>query len=189
MIRTFIAIELGEAVTSALLHEIELLRPHFPRINWVKPGNLHLTLKFLGNLPSENIPAIFEAATTAIAPLKAFTLDIAGISAFPDATNPRVLSAKCGAGTLETISLAKCIEDSLAPLGYPQEPRAYSPHLTLGRIKLPADAIGIDSFLPEFNTKLFGTIDVSEIVIFKSELKNQGARHTPMQRIPLQRQV
>lgn len=185
MIRTFIAIELSEDVTAALLAEVERLRPQFPRINWVKPDNLHLTIQFLGNLPPDDLPAVFEAAQEAAAASEPFSLTVAGSGVFPDARHPRALYAGCRDGEEAAVSLAGHVSAALSEIGYPADPRRYSPHFTLGRIKQPADALGIESVLPELQARVYGTLEVEELVVFMSELKKQGARHTPMQRIPL----
>lgn len=185
MIRTFLAVEIDEAVTHALLQEVARLKPHFPRINWVKPDNLHLTLKFIGNLPPDDLPELFAAAEQAAAEAEAFPLEVTGVSAFPDLLHPRAVFAGCGEGTAAAIALSGRIEEYVAPLGYPSEARPYHPHFTLGRVKQPADARGLAEFITADKQPVFGTIDVSEIVVFMSELKKHGARHTPMQRIPL----
>ncbi len=185
MIRTFIAVELSEEVRAALLDEVARLKPHFPRINWVKPDNLHLTIQFLGNLQPDDLPGIFEAAQEAAAISAPFSLTVAGAGAFPDADHPRVIYAGCTEGEEAAVTLAGHVSEFLAPIGFPPDARRYRPHFTLGRIKQPADALGIGDFLPELAARHFGMIEVEELVVFMSELKKQGARHTPMQRIPL----
>lgn len=185
MIRTFIAVEISDEVAQAMLAEVARLKPHFPRINWVKPDNLHLTLKFIGNLPPDDLPDIFEAAEQAAEVVAPFSLEVIGSGAFPDLTHPRVIYAGCGEGAELATELAGNVQEFVTPLGFPPEPRLYTPHFTLGRIKQPADARGIEAFAEEMAARRYGVVEVSEIVVYMSELKKQGARHTPMQRIAL----
>lgn len=185
MIRTFIAVEVSPEVRKALGAQIHDLKAHFPKINWVKPDNLHLTLKFIGNIAPDDLPDIFAVTEEAVAEIAGFSLEVCGAGAFPDLIHPRVMYAECTQGREEATQLAEAVEGALAPLGYLPDGRKYAPHLTLGRIKKPSDALGIENHAQELAQARFGVIEVEEVVVFMSELKKHGARHTPMQRIRL----
>lgn len=185
MIRTFIAVEISPEVRKALTAQISHLKGLFPKINWVKPDNLHLTLKFIGNIPPDDLPDIFAVTQEAVADIAGFSLEVCGAGAFPDLVHPRVVYAECTEGREQATALAEAVETALAPLGYLPDGRKYAPHFTLGRIKNPSDALGIEKHAQELALAHFGVIEVEEVVVFMSELKKHGARHTPMQRIRL----
>lgn len=138
-VRLFVAIDVPpetRARLSALVHE---LRGHAPRLNWMRAENLHVTLKFIGHTADENLAAIRNA----LAPVKAeaeMAIRFRGLGFFPNEKRPRVLWAGMEAPPA-LARLAAQIEAALGKLGFPPEERAFSPHLTLARIK--------DSRIPE----------------------------------------
>ena len=112
-------------------------------------------------------------------------LEIGGISALPDLKYPRSIYAGCGEGSDMAQLLNKNIEEEFTPLGYLPDHRAYHPHFTLGRVKKPTDAAEFITIADELSDLVFGAMEVNEVVVFMSELKNSGARYTPMQHVDL----
>lgn len=180
MIRTFIALEINAETRDAIMDDVAVLKHDFPRIKWVGPESLHVTLKFLGDVGQRDLNDIFSAVDEAAARYEPFVVDIETLGVFPNWHAPRVVWAGCGEGVDEVVSLHKDVESSLAELGYDQEKRAFNPHVTLGRIKLPADGYGLfDATRDMLNTN-YGFMDVDAVTVFMSELKRSGPVYTPM---------
>jgi len=133
--RLFIALELPSPVLAAIKSLQDDLKYAIPRraARWSRPEGIHLTLKFLGDVPAERVEFLVEAirATTRLEP--AFDLTVLGIGCFPDKKRPRVLWAGVGGETELLHRLRASLEQHIAPLGYSTEERSFSPHLTLAR--------------------------------------------------------
>jgi len=185
MVRTFLGMEIAREVREALAEVICRLRPSVPAAKWVKPDNLHLTLKFLGNVPASDLEQIFAAARQAAADCQAFELESSGLGCFPNDRYPRVVWAGCAAGSDCAVTLAQRLENEFAALGYEREKRPYSPHLTLARIRDPRDGRGLAAALAAEGAPHFGVTFMEEIVVFMSELRRSGPVYSPMCRIPL----
>jgi len=185
MIRVFIGLELAESVRRDLAREIAGLKTAAPRVRWIRPDNLHLTLMFIGGVPPGDLPELLEAITEVAAAGAPFSLETSGLGIFPDARRPRVVWAGCGEGAEAAGELAGLIDKAAADLGYPPEKRRYQAHVTLGRIKLPADAGSLSEELAGNDSDYYGTTEVEEVCVFMSELRSEGARYTVMHRAPL----
>ncbi len=184
MVRTFLAVEPDEETRANLAEAVRTLREAAPRIRWSLPENLHLTLKFLGEVPPADLEDVFRAADAAAAATESFLLDIEGLRLFPDPRRPRVVSAGCAAGTRELTELAAAVETACAGAGFEPERRPFSPHITLGRIRQPGDAGGVAEGLEAYAEEGFGVVPVREVTVFMSELRRGGAVHSPMHRAP-----
>jgi 2'-5' RNA ligase len=141
LVRSFIAIELPpelKAELAALEERLKAGRHSF--VKWVDPDSVHLTLKFLGSVPVDTIPSIVEAITRASQPWPPFSLQIGGTGVFPNWQRPQVFWVGIGDEVGRLTALHRGLESALAPLGFPPESRAFSPHLTLGRLRDRASA-------------------------------------------------
>jgi len=181
----FIAVAVDEAIVARVTAVQQVLRRAAPRVSWVKPAGMHLTLKFLGDVPEAGVPPLGDALRAAVAPHVPFRLALAGTGAFPDWRRPRVVWAGVADGAEPLAALAASVEHALAPLGLPPERRPFSPHLTLGRIKEPD---GLDALLrlaQAHGRDDFGAMTVREVTLYRSDLSPQGATYTPCARAPL----
>jgi len=135
-IRAFVAIDLPENVRRELGRIQDSLRGKgaAERVRWVKPEGIHLTLKFLGNVPSSTITGIVHAVTEASEGVKPFTISISGLDCFPSSSRPNVIWVGVEGDIAPLTRLQSAVEDRLSVLGYPEEKRSYTPHLTLGRV-------------------------------------------------------
>ena len=185
MVRTFFGIPLDAETRRALGQEIDHLAQQAPKVRWVDPDKLHITIKFIGNVVPDELPALFAAADATAHASAPFLLDLEGRDCFPHARRPRVVWAGCGAGSEACMALARDVEDACAALGYKREPRPYTPHITIGRVKTPRQADGLRPLLSADETPVYGTVNVHELVVFMSERKKSGAVYTPMHRAPL----
>src|SRR5918995_1389034 len=105
------------------------------RMRWTRPENIHLTLKFLGDIRAEALDGIRDALGEACAQHASFDAVLAELGAFPSARRARILWIGVGAGSDRLRSLSADVDDALAPLGFEREKRPYVPHLTLGRVR------------------------------------------------------
>lgn len=185
MIRTFIGIELDPDLCRELQEEIAYLKSHAPAVRWASPDTLHITLKFLGDVPEKDLPDVFRAADAAAGELEAVTAEVAGIGALPNLRHPRVVLADIKAGREELVRIAKGVDAAFAEIGYPPEKRPFQPHVTLGRVKEPRDAEGLEPLLADGANTSFGLLDVGELVVFMSEKRRYGTVYAPMHRVPL----
>jgi len=185
MIRTFIAIDLPEATRQGLAAVREQLKQSRAGVRWVKPDSIHLTLKFLGNISPAQVEDIAAAAAQEVRDEPPITLGAAGLGAFPSRRKPRVIWIGMEGEVQRLTRLQARVENALEPLGFVREKRVFRPHLTIGRVKdhrrlqAPIDAMTTLE-LPEFDS-----FDVTEIILYKSDLRPTGAIYTKLHRIPL----
>lgn len=184
-IRAFIAVAVDEAIIARLAAlQGELRRADAP-VAWVRPGGMHLTLKFLGNVPEERIPAIGEAMREVAASRKPFRIGVEGTGAFPNLRRPRVIWADVREGREALIELAAAVDGALVGVGFPPEDRPFSPHLTLGRVKMPNRLEQMMALLASHAQDRFGEMLVTGMILFQSELSPQGAKYTPLRHAAL----
>lgn len=188
-IRAFFCVELEEGLKTQLDQITQRLRRLPVRASWVKAENLHITLKFLGDVDEALIPKLEEAAREALrrSPLDGavrWTLDRLG--AFPSADRPRVVWVGSSHEPRELAELAAHLEEVLEPLGFAPEGRGFVAHITLGRVKERAPSAHVAELArvlqrhPEFHYEA----RVEGVTLMKSDLTPQGAIYTPVFRLP-----
>ncbi|MFQ5520585.1 MAG: RNA 2',3'-cyclic phosphodiesterase [Candidatus Methylomirabilia bacterium] len=184
-IRSFVAILLNDAVRAAIASELDQIRPLARSVGWVAPPNLHLTLKFLGGLPVDTVKAVEEALGPAVKETSPFSLAFHGLGAFPGLARPRVLWVGVVEGARECQALARLVEQTLAPLGFPEEPRAYTPHVTIGRVRRPGGLATLQRAISQEAHKPFGRLEVRALSLMRSDLHPGGARYTELRAFQL----
>jgi 2'-5' RNA ligase len=151
------------------------------RASWERPEKLHLTLKFLGEIELPRVEALTRAAGRAAEGLRPFDLSVVGTGSFPPKGPPRVLwlGVEDPSGLLAR--LHSRLEEECAREGFPREPKAFRPHLTLARLRSREGAERLGALHRDalFEAQSF---TVSELVVVRSELLPGGARHTPISR-------
>jgi 2'-5' RNA ligase len=186
-IRSFIAIELPAAIHQKLAEVIQGMKgPRTQGIRWVPAENIHLTLKFLGDVSPTQMNALHQVLQR-VSQEPAFSISVSGTGAFPNPHRPRVIWAGVKAPG-ELAALAAWIDRETIPLGFPSENRPFSPHLTLGRVSqnaTPEQVRQIAAVVAEQNTGLLGTAEVKEITLFRSDLRSTGAEYSALLKIPL----
>lgn len=135
-VRVFVAVHLPAPQRAALEGAIALLQERgLTRVRWVRPEGIHLTLKFLGDIPASQVDAVTDAMYGIAVGPKPFRLELSSLGAFPNLNKARVLWCGIG-GEMEQLSaLQERTERALEPLGYRRENRPFAPHLTLGRVR------------------------------------------------------
>jgi 2'-5' RNA ligase len=187
--RLFIAIDVGDAIAAQAAGLVETLRRRSstlaPRahITWVTAERMHLTVRFIGRVDDSRAAAIQQALGPAIA-VAPFAIRVTGVGAFPPRGAPRVVWAGFGGGIDALAAVEREVSDRLARLGIAREDRAYSPHLTLARVK---DAAGLRaaSLLEGLGEADFGSTRVDAITLFESRLSSKGPTYIPLLRTPL----
>lgn len=179
-LRTFIAIDVPPAVLDTITRIQRRFKSLGLHASWVKPGSIHLTLKFLGDTDPGRIPGIQKKLTETLAPFAPFRLSLDSAGVFPNTKSPRILwvGLKDEKGTLETLQAG--IEKSLEGLGFPTEQRPFSPHLTLARIKSPKGKEELKDELDALNQEGIGPhpFDVGGLQLYESQLTPKGSIYT-----------
>jgi 2'-5' RNA ligase len=187
-LRTFVAIELAGAVKKRARQLVDRLRITDSTITWVQPDNMHLTLKFLGDVPEIETPDVCRVVANAAASIEPFEIIFRGSGAFPSAENPRTLWLGVEEGREELIELQAAIEEGLhRDLGFAKEGRRFQPHLTIGRVKHvdPAEAERVTELL-RANADFDGDLSVvDEVVTFASFLGREGPTYNALNHAPL----
>lgn len=189
-LRLFIAIELPASVRKALAAVQDDLRSQLPAkaVRWTKQEGIHLTLKFLGDTPPDQVDAIAQGLAAATAGFERFTLHAAGFGCFPNLRKPNVLWVGIPEVPKTLAGLHRAIDLQMARLDYERESRTFAPHLTLGRIDRrvsAADRRALIEVLAKTEVGHLGTVAVEEVVLFQSDLKPTGAVYTPLARARL----
>jgi 2'-5' RNA ligase len=171
--RTFVAIDLPSEIRRNIARLTDLLRPAAPEVRWARPENLHFTLKFIGELSAG---AIAEA-TNRLASIRVpepLSLRVRGAGFFPNERAPRVIWLGLENG-LALSALASQVEEVLFPLGIPKEKRPFAPHLTLGRLKIPAPVPAAQEILRRQEPLDFGSFVAKEFYLYESQLASSGS--------------
>lgn len=183
--RTFVALLLPGEVRQALAAEIDRLRPLARDVAWVAADNLHLTLKFLGEVEPVRVELVAATLETIATGAAVFELGVRGLGAFPSPARPRVIWAGVDAGALAAAALAGRIDEALARLDFEREARAFAGHVTLGRVRLPRRDPKLAAALGAAADRRFGAFRVEQVTLMQSELGPRGARYTEIGSWPL----
>jgi 2'-5' RNA ligase len=151
------------------------------RAKWVRPENIHLTLKFLGNINPADIDNIGEAMVDAVGEIETFNLVAGGIGVFPGINRPRVIWVGLKGQVQLLFTMQRLLEDNLAALGYKKEKRPFKGHLTLGRFKQSVNPNTIRRVLQEFGNLAGEEFTARRVIFYKSDLKPTGAVYSQLQ--------
>ena len=180
--RLFVALELPAAVRENLGALLKALRAVSPQTRWVRPENLHLTLKFIGEVPETEF-AVIRNALAAARSDQPVALEFRGLGFFPNEKRPRVFWAGIEASpNLKT--LAAEIDRAMEKLGIPCEQRPFSPHLTLARFEPPELPEKLRSAIEENAAREFGSFRTNQYQLIESKLKPSGAEYTTLESLP-----
>ena len=184
MIRSFIALALPEDVKAALEEFGKALKRSNAEVSWARPESIHLTLKFLGNIPEETVEPIGKALADIAARTTPFRLQVAGCGAFPTIKQIRVVWAGLREDGKSLQALQKAVESAMIPFGFEPEGRPFKPHLTLGRARGRRGLQTLQEVLLAHQNFAAPAFDVRDVVLYRSDLKPDGARYTPLFRAP-----
>jgi len=174
-LRTFVAVEISSPIRARAGELIAALSGTAADVKWVEPHNLHLTLKFLGDVHQRAIVEVCRAVSQGAAEVPPFELEVRGAGAFPSAARPRTVWLGAGAGSPEMVALHDRVEDPLAELGYREEHRRFQAHLTIGRVRGAGPGIAeLGKLLQQQADFLAGRMTVEKLTVFASTLTPAG---------------
>jgi 2'-5' RNA ligase len=187
--RTFIAIELPKEIKEALASLQQGLKNSGADVKWVQPENIHLTLKFLGEIDEQVLAKIINILEVTAENQNSFYLNLSSLGAFPNMNFPRVIWIGIKKGDSQIQEVASKLEKEISGIGIPKENRAFSSHITLGRVK---SGLNRDKLTKKLN-ELAGNFlkegscafPVKKITLFKSTLTPQGPIYEILKEVPL----
>jgi 2'-5' RNA ligase len=178
-LRVFIAIELpGELITALRNFQAGLKLPGHSFVKWVEPGSIHLTLKFLGNVDVKQVDRVKDGIIKAVKSCEPFNLTTGGSGCFPSLKKPRVLWLGLEGDVENLLSLQKKIDDTMALQGFAREPRPFTAHLTLARLREDGSLCSMLEFSQLVSTAKFKphiTMKVDAVSLIRSQLTPRGA--------------
>lgn len=184
--RVFCAIELPATVRKLVLGHISRLREAVPdaRASWAREANLHLTLKFLGEIAGTSVSDFSEALSRAVAACAPFSIRLEQTGVFPKHGPPRVLWIGVNDSTGKLGELQARLEDEAAKEGFEKDDRRFHPHLTMARLRQPQHArlLADEHKQMEFESV---EIAVAQLLVIRSELSSEGSRYSIVSRHPL----
>jgi len=182
--RAFIALELSEGIRTELLRLQDELKKAGANVKWVIPDNIHLTLKFLGNIDESRLSEIENVLRPIADANSPFEINLFKIGAFPDINYPRVIWAGIDKGCSQAEEIARNIEGGLEKIGFPKESRPFSAHLTLGRVRSGKNKVGLKEKLLSTSVRP-SACPIKHITLFESRLTPHGPIYTARGNFPL----
>jgi 2'-5' RNA ligase len=180
--RLFVGLAISQELRESLASLIQGLRQADSSPRWVNPANLHVTLKFIGEVPQEKLAPITEALT-AVHITEPLELQLRGLGFFPNARRPAV--AWVGMEPAEPLARLACeIDRSLAAVGIQREERPFVPHLTIARFKHTRVSPTLAEQIEKQKTRILGSLAVTEFHLIESKLKSSGAEYTTLRSFP-----
>jgi 2'-5' RNA ligase len=189
MIRAFLAIDVPDSYRVGLAAVQDALKKSGADVKWVTPANIHLTLKFFGEITSAQVEAIAAAAGAIAAATPVLTLQAQSLGTFPGPKNPRVIWVGLAGQTEALGNLVQELEQAFAALGFPPENRPFTPHLTLGRVRSGRGREALCSLIQSLTLPPFQAFTMTQMVLYQSTLRPTGALYTPLQKITLRQGV
>jgi len=190
MTRTFIALEMNEALQCHLTGVIRQVAQALPRLNWVDPLGIHLTLAFLGELDAARLEQAMQAAQAAVHQVKPFSYHLTRVGIFGSPRQPRVVWMGIEEKSASLSYLHRILSHELEQRGFETEERPFSPHFTLARVKHPLSPDELQRLQAILTGKQHGLVSPDEypvrsIDVMKSELLHSGAHYTCLKAYPL----
>ena len=180
--RLFVALDLPDQVRHAIAELIAKLQPKSRAARWIKPENLHITLKFIGHVPDEKLSPI-QAALSSIHATQPVELHFRGMGFFPNERRPRAFW--CGIASSPNLAeLAASIDRALVPLGIEAETRPFTPHLTLARFKSDEGIREVVQAATDMKSTAFGAATETNFHLYESLLKSTGAQYNRVASFP-----
>jgi 2'-5' RNA ligase len=193
MLRVFFAVELAPPVRAAAARLAQRLREQAgaARVRWVRPENLHVTLRFLGGVAPDRIEDVVAHVAPEVGPLPRFSLRTGAVQLFPTPRRPHVV-ALAVAPEEALARVAAAIERGVVAAGLPAEARPFHAHLTLGRLPPRTRARDVAALadpapapVTAADTPADDACVVTEVVLMRSQLQRTGSRYTALARLPL----
>ena len=177
-IRAFIAVEIEGQTKQKISELISILKKSDANAKWITEGQMHLTLKFLGNIDEGHVQKISDALSIISNNFSSFTINFSGIGAFPDLNHPAVIWLGVNKGAEFLKMLNEKIETALEKLDLKKENREFKPHLTLARMRPSKNALSLVKLIKETDFSSWNDLRINRLVLLQSALNPKGAVHT-----------
>jgi len=185
VVRTFIAIKLDGSLHGLIEKLINKLASSKAGVKWVVPQNIHVTLKFLGNVEESRLPDVYAACERAAAGSEPMELEIRTMGCFPGLNRPRVVWVGIEKGQEAVKQLQKKVEQELAIIGFPKEDRKFQAHLTIGRVKDQKATGGLRNLIEEEQNVFIGSMRAEKFSVMKSRTLPAGPVYEELMAVPL----
>lgn len=183
--RAFVAVEMSEPIRRAVADLVaELERTDAP-VKWVRQENLHLTLKFLGEVTEDNVPKAIDILRRCADGVAQFRLEVKGVGGFPNLGRPRVVFVEARDTPPLARELARRLNREMTRAGVPREDRPFRNHVTIGRVRKPRLMPALAKRLEQCAERMFGTMTVAQVAFIKSDLRPDGPVYTPVEHVDL----
>ncbi len=186
-IRTFLALDLDAPIRQAIVAAAGRLPVGESKVRWVKPRNMHVTMKFLGDVPDADVMGICRAVEDAAAGLAPVEFDVVGLECAPARGPVKMVWAGVRESGRTLTGTFAGLESAMEALGFDVERRAFRPHLTVGRFRYCADPAGLRQATARLGDEQFGTQSADEVVVYSSQLTKKGPVYAAMARFKLGR--
>ena len=184
--RIFIAIEISDEIKDALGQIESHLKYSGADVKWVNPENIHLTLKFLGEIDEKRCEEVKAALDRVAGSISSFALTIKELGAFPKIEYPRVLWAGLDKGADESKALAEKIDEALYGIGFQKEARPFAAHLTIGRVRSSRSKDKLKEKFASCQVPAVSPCKISSLILFQSTLTPKGSIYTKLHEAKLQ---
>lgn len=178
--RTFIAIDISEEIRDALGLIQSHLKYSGADVKWVEPHNIHLTLKFIGEIDEKKADAVKAVLDAVGKNFSAFDITIKDIGVFPKMEFPRVVWVGLDKGAEESKRLAQAIDEGLSKIGFQKEERPFAAHLTVGRVKSPMNKDKLKAKIKDCQPPASSPHKISSVILFRSTLTPSGPIYTKL---------
>jgi 2'-5' RNA ligase len=183
-VRSFIAIDLPDSVRRRIEELTLELRKSNAHVGWVRIEGIHLTLKFLGNVALDLIEEIKPVLADIAVQTPPIHLEPAGCGAFPSIKSPRVIWVGFRGEIDSLAKFVRRVEAAMAHFGFKPEDRPFKPHITLGRVKGRERLEALRQIVFAYRDFTAEPFDATEVVLYKSDLRPDGARYAPLSKAP-----
>jgi len=180
IIRTFIAVEIDNLTKQKISELISNLKKSDADAKWIAENQMHLTLKFLGNIEENKVQEISDTLKSIASAFREFDIALSGIGAFPDIKRPRVIWIGIDKGADNLKSLANQVEMEMGKLGFEKEKRGFKSHLTLGRVRSSKNISNLIDLIKKTDFSYSNEIKINELILFQSMLTPKGAVYTQL---------
>jgi len=184
-IRSFIAINLPEELKESLGEFQARLKKAQADVKWVRPASLHITLRFLGYLSPEEVEKASKALEKVAQIFSPFTIQLEDYGTFPERGRPRVIWVGISQGKDQLAQISQQLEKELKKFNFPPADKPFAPHLTLGRIKTGKNLNKLIEYLDKEGKRIYGKFPAKSIILYKSELRPEGARYSVIKQVGL----
>jgi len=179
--RCFIAIDIDDKIRKAIADLQKQIASKVSvkqgDLKWVEPNNIHLTLKFLGEISDKQLEEVKEITNTVAQAHQKFNLEIESVGSF-GGRSAKIVWVGAGNGTEALLALQKDLDDLLAQSGYPREEREFSAHLTLCRVNHPIAGLKMGEAIAQFSHLKLGSIAAESLCVYQSQLTPAGPTYT-----------